>query len=210
MLRVIIMGWFIAITILVGLMALPLYAADCLYPSPTLLSGKGLFDPVVFRDLTPSEHSMVHQALQSLEGRWTGQGIEMLCPSATGEADKKEYKYKIMGKVHTDNDGNLLLKMNFQDIKNRTSHQELFRLYLKEMRLRYDNDTHGDVELVTLTPSRITFIRRLTNTRFSGIYRRKEHVISLQIDAGGFSLHRDSYSGGKMNQKRLFRFEGRY
>lgn len=212
MLRVILKaGWFMAIAMLIGAMALPLYAADCKDPSPTLLAGKDLLDPVDYRDLTPSELSMVRQIMRSLEGSWTGQGFTIRCPSVDGIVDKEEFKYKIEGKVQIDFYGNLLLEMEFIDTQNRSSHQELFRLYLKEMRLKYSDETYGDVELVTLAPNQITFIRRLTlRGRYSsGIYARKEYVISVLMDASGFSIHRDSYAGGKMRSKRRLRFEGK-
>lgn len=209
MLRVIIKtGWF---AMFVGSMALPLYAADCLDPSPNLLAGKGLFTPSVFRDLTPSEHRMVRQMLQSLDGNWTGQGFNIQCPSTDGVVGKKEYKYKIRGKVRTDYDGNLSLEMELEDRQNRSTHQEEFRLYLKDMRLRMTDDTIGDVEIVTLSPNQITFIRRVSLYGLSiRKKKRREYVFSLLIDADGFSLHRDSYVGGKMNSKRRWRFEGKW
>jgi hypothetical protein len=196
--------------ILLAMAPASLYAADCFDRSPALLAGKGLFAPVVPRDLTPTEQAFVRRTFQSLDGDWKGQGDEIQCKSTTDSSDREETLYDLRAAAETDGDSKLLLKLDIYDIQNQTSYQMPFRLYLSTMRLRYEHDGDaGDVELLALDSSEIKFIYRVSIRGRSrgGTPMRKAFVISLITKENAFAVHRDIYTRGKLTTKWRWRFQ---
>lgn len=196
--------------VVVCLAAVPLSVAACLDQSPTQLADKRLDHPIAPRDLTQSEHAIVQQMLKSLEGYWKGQGEEVRCKSSSDPSDQYVYPYKLKGDARTDYYGNLFLKVDQYDLENRTRHHDVFRLYLKQMRFRYENDGgSGDVELLAVTTSEIKFIYRTTTPRGRKPGQRipKEFHITLTAAANRFAIQRVTYTRGILTGKISWRFQ---
>ena len=99
--------------------------------------------------------------LKSLRGDWIGSVEALHCKSLEDPLDREAVRYALGGRIKTDHLGNHMLTADLQDIDRRISHQEIFRLYLKDQRLRTEHDgSAGDVELKLLTANRIRFIWR--------------------------------------------------
>lgn len=200
------LAWVVLLTIAPG----SIFAGDCLDLSPVRVDGGDIYDAVVARDLTRSEHAHVRRMLRSLDGDWDGEGTEVRCKSLSDKTEKDVNLYKLRGDVHTDSYGNLLLDVDLYDEHNRTRHQQLFRLYLNATRLRYESDGgYGDVELSTLTPTEIKFIFRVNipHRGHAGSPMRKEFYISLITEKNTFSIYRDIYTKGKLTAKWRWRFQ---
>lgn len=189
----------------------PLWGQECLAPSPTVEAGGDPFAPVRARDLTRSEHEQVRTLLQSLRGDWIGSGEALHCKSLRDPQDKETNLYRLRARVDTDHFGNMLLTVDLHDIDQRISHQELFRLYLKDGRFRTEHDGGaGDVELKLLTANRVHFLRRVViNAGASRGSTRKEYNVMLEGDAKNFSLTRRVYTQGRFSTGEDWQFHRR-
>ena len=203
-------GWigsFIALVLFIT----PLWADECLDPSPTALAGEDPYGPIKARDLTQSELDQVKTLLQSLRGDWIGSGEALRCKSITNSKDKETVRYSLRGRINTDHFGNLVLTADLQDVDQRVSHQEIFRLYLKDQRFRTEHDIGaGDVELKLLAANRIRFIWRIVipagKSRGS---TRKEYDTTLAGNADNFSITRRIYTQGKYSGGYTWQFKRR-
>ncbi len=209
------MRWvFVALfSILYGLLPAvsPLESDTCLEPSPSAKSGGDPYGPLTIRDLTRSELEQTRALLQSLRGDWIGTGDALRCTSLEDPLDQERVRYTLRGRVNTDHFGNLVVRADLYDIDQKISHQEIFRLYLKDHRLRHeDNGGAGEVELKLLSAHQIQFIRRVVipagETPGS---TRKEYDITLTGDGEAFSIVRIIYTQAKFSSRSTWHFKRR-
>jgi hypothetical protein len=190
-------------TLLLGLLsAISSLASDtCLEPSPSARAGGDPYGPLTVRDLTDSELEQTRALLQSLRGDWDGRGDALHCKSPEDPQDHEQTRYTLRARVNTDHYGNLVITVDLHDIDRKISHQEIFRLYLKDRRLRYeDNGGAGDIELKLLSARRIHFLWRVVIPagKTSGS-TRKEYDITLSGDSEAFSIGRRMYTQAKFS-----------
>jgi hypothetical protein len=209
------MRWlFVALfSTLFGLLpAVPLLGSDtCLEPSPSAKAGGDPFGPLSVRDLTRFELEQARALLQSLRGDWIGTGDALRCKSLENPLDHEKTWYTLRGRVNTDHFGNLVVSADLYDIDQKISHQEIFRLYLKDRRLRHeDNGGAGDVELKLLSANQIQFLWRVVipagQTPGS---TRKEYDITLTGDSEAFSIVRIVYTQAKFSSRSTWHFKRR-
>lgn len=209
------MRWvFVALfSILYGLLPAvsPLGADTCLEPSPSAKAGSDPYGPLTIRDLTRSELEQTRALLQSLRGDWIGTGDALRCTSLEDPLDHERVRYTLRGRVNTDHFGNLVVRADLYDIDQKISHQEIFRLYLKDHRLRHeDNGGAGDVELKLLRAHQIQFLWRVVipagETPGS---TRKEYDITLTGDGEAFSIVWIIYTQAKFSSKYTWHFKRR-
>lgn len=189
----------------------PLWASECLSPSPTVQAGKDPYAPVKARNLTDSELEQTRVCLQSLRGDWIGRGDALLCKSLNDPKDAERVRYTLRAGVDTDHFGNMVLGVDLYNIDQKISHQETFRLYLKDHRLRHeDNGGAGDVEIKTLTADRIRFLWRVVIP--AGQARgstRKEYDILIAVDRDAFSIVRSIYTQGHFSSRYAWHLQRR-
>lgn len=209
------MRWLIIalFSILFGLLPAvsPLESDTCLEPSPSAKAGDDPYGPIAVRDLTNSELEQTRALLQSLRGDWIGKGDALLCKSLKDPLDREQAQYTLSARVNTDHFGNLVVTADLYDVEQKISHQEIFRLYLKDRRLRHeDNGGAGDVELKLLSAHRVQFLWRVVipagETPGS---TRKEYDITLTGDSEAFSIVRSIYTQAKFSSKHSWHFKRR-
>lgn len=188
-----------------------LWASECLEPSPTVQAGNDPYAPVKTRNLTDSELEQTRTYLQSLRGDWIGTGDALLCKSLNDPTDAERIRYTLRARVVTDHFGNMVLRADLYNIDQKISYQETFRLYLKDHRLRHeDNGGAGDVEIKTLTGDRIRFLWRVVilagQTQGS---TRKEYDILIAGDQDAFSIVRSIYTQGKFSSRYAWHLQRR-
>lgn len=196
---------FIGICALIGLFAPAslLWASECLAPSPTVQAGHDPYAPVASRNLTDTELEQTRKRLISLRGDWRGTGDALLCRSLRDPKDAERIRYTLRARVDTDHFGNMVVRVDLYNIDQKISHQETFRLYLKDQRLRHeDNGGAGDVEIKTLTADRIRFLWRVVLPAGSSQgSTRKEYDILIAGDQDAFSIVRSIYTQGKFSSR---------
>jgi hypothetical protein len=203
-------GWISSLFVL-ALFTSPLWADKCLDPSPTVLAGQDPYGPINARDLTKTELDQVTALIQSLRGDWIGSGEALYCKSLEDPLDREVVRYALRGRIKTDHFGNLMLTVDMQDIDQRISHQEIFRIYLKDQRLRTEHDgSAGDVELKLLSANRIRFIWRVViPAGATPGSTRKEYDTTLAGDADNFSISRHIYTQGRLSTRYTWNFHRR-
>jgi hypothetical protein len=189
----------------------PLGSDTCLEPSPSAKAGGDPYGPLTVRDLTRPELEQTRALLQSLRGDWIGKGGTLRCKSLEDPLDHEQARYTLRGRVNTDHFGNLVVTADLYDIDQKISHQEIFRLYLKDRRLRHeDNGGAGDVELKLLSAHQIQFLWRVVipagQTPGS---TRKEYDITLTGDSEAFSIVRIIYTQAKFSSRSTWHFKRR-
>lgn len=209
------MRWiFVALfSVLFGLLPAvsPLGSDTCLEPSPSAKAGSDPYGPLTVRDLTRSELEQTRALLQSLRGDWIGKGDALRCKSLEDPLDHERIRYTLRGRVNTDHFGNLVVTADLYDIDQKISHQEIFRLYLKDRRLRHeDNGGAGDVELKLLDAHQIQFLWRVVipagQTPGS---TRKEYDITLTGDSEAFSIVQIIYTQARFSSRYTWHFKRR-
>lgn len=209
------MRWrFIALfSVLFGLLpAVSSLGSDtCLEPSPSAKAGSDPYGPLTIRDLTRSELEQTRALLQSLRGDWIGKGDALRCKSLEDPLDHERTRFTLRGRVDTDHFGNLVVTADFYDIDQKISHQEIFRLYLKDRRLRHeDNGGAGDVELKLLSDHQIQFLWRVViPAGATPGSTRKEYDITLTGDGEAFSIVRIIYTQAKFSSRSTWYFKRR-
>jgi hypothetical protein len=205
---------FVALfTIFFGLLsaASTLGSDTCLEPTLSAKAGSDPYGPLTVRDLIPSEIEQTRALLQSLRGDWIGKGDALRCKSLKDPLDHEKTRYTLRARVNTDHFGNLVVTVDLYDIDLKISHQEIFRLYLKDRRLRHeDNGGYGDVELKLLSANRIRFLWRVVIP--AGVTPgsiRKEYDIALSGDSEAFSIVRIIYTQAKLSSKYTWQFKRR-
>ena len=203
----------VLISILLGLSPAvsPLRSDTCLDPSPSAEAGSDPYGPLAVRDLSLSELEQTRALLQSLRGDWIGKGDALRCKSLKDPLDHERAQYTLRARIDSDHFGNLVVTVELYDIDQKISHQEIFRLYLKDHRLRHeDNGGAGDVELKQLSADRIHFIWRVVipagDTPGS---TRKEYDITLSGDGEAFSIVRIIYTQAKLSSRYAWQFKRR-
>jgi hypothetical protein len=186
-------------------------ADRCLEPSPSAKAGRDPYGPLTVRDLTRSELEQIRALLQSLRGDWIGKGDALRCKSLKDPLDHEKARYTLRGRVNTDHFGNLVVTAELYDIDQKISHQEIFRLYLKDRRLRHeDNGGAGDIELKLLAAHQIQFLWRVVipagKTPGS---TRKEYDITLTGDSEAFSIVRIIYTQARFSSRSTWHFNRR-
>jgi hypothetical protein len=191
--------------------ASPLGSDTCLEPSPSAKAGSDPYGPLTVRDLTRSELEQTKALLQSLRGDWIGKGDALRCKSLEDPLDHERARYTLRGRGNTDHFGNLVVTAELYDIDQKISHQEIFRLYLMNRRLRHeDNGGAGDVELKLLDAHQIQFRWRVVIPagRTPGS-TRKEYDITLTGDSEAFSIVRIIYTQAKLSSRSTWHFKRR-
>ncbi len=205
---------FIALfSILFGLLPAvsPLWSDTCLDTLPSAKAGRDPYGPLAVRDLSRSELEQTRALLQSLRGDWIGKGDALRCKSLKDPLDHEQAKYTLRARVNTDHFGNLVVTADLYDIDQKITHQEIFRLYLKDRRLRYENDGGaGDVELKLLTANRIHFLWRVViPAGETPGTTRKAYDIELSGDGEAFSIVRIIYTQAKFSSRGSWHFKRR-
>jgi hypothetical protein len=203
-------GAFILLVAVLPVQSSP--ASDrCLEPSPAARAGSDPYGPLTIRDLTAPELEQTRVLLQSLRGDWIGRGDALRCTSLEDPLEHEQTRYTLRARVNTDHYGNLVVTNDLYDIDRKISHQEIFRLYLKDRRLRYeDNGGAGDIELKQLSAQRIHFLWRVVipagQTTGS---TRKEYDISLSGDSEAFSIVQRIYTQAEFSSGSRWHFKRR-
>jgi hypothetical protein len=189
----------------------PLASDRCLEPSPSARGGSDPYGPLTVRDLTGSELEQTRALLQSLRGDWVGRGDALRCTSLENPLDHEQTRYTLRARATTDHYGNLAVTVDLYDLDQKVSHQEIFRLYLVDRRLRYeDNGGAGDIELKELAAHRIHFLWRVViPAGATPGSTRKEYDISLSGGSEAFSIVRRIYTQAEFSSRSRWQFKRR-
>lgn len=184
------------------------YSADCLDPSPTLVAGQNPYGPIEVRDLTPKEYEDIKALLKSLAGDWQGTAEEYECKHHKDPNKMKIHNFTVKARVKVDYYGNFVLWADFYSARIKSSHKEVFRLYLNEKWLRSNSASgFGNVELMQVSPDTIEFFfRRVLPTGADRSSTRKEYFLFLNARDNAFTLKRRVYTQGRLSSKRMWHF----
>jgi len=190
---------------LVTLIALPflfffaatVLAVECFSPVPGLMPGER-YEPqaIIVTRLSNTEYQALKRMLAGLEGEWQGEVEEVACLGDIGSAREKIKIYAMQAEVEMNSTGGLQISASLESNKNRTQHDESYRLFLASDRLSASgSDNKGDVELVELSSDSVTFVQ--------SHYLRGNipQEIITKISHGGqeFSIVRYFYNHGRLS-----------
>ncbi len=182
-------------------------AAQCHDLSPTIKAGRKFTSPNAAKAPTGSQYQQIRALFESLEGDWVGDATEVTCNLADSE-DEEIAAFTIDAEVEMGRTGDFLLEAEFYSAKEHTHHQEALRLYLNERYLRINYDSGiGDLELIDVSEDKIELrylIRVQNRANAGGIYN--EYFYRIEKSPGGFAIHQDIYTQGRLSAKYDWRF----
>jgi hypothetical protein len=183
------------------------FGAECLSLSPTLQAGKNPYVQIIVRDLTLEEHKSLERMFRSMAGKWSGGAETFFCTSAENAADIDKDLETGNVLIALDYEGTLSMSAAFYSARKKARRQELLNLYPNNRRLRFNHDTGaGDVELIGITDTTISFLYRRVLTVGRGSSRR-EHFFALSFGGDTITIDQKLYIQGKLSSVEIWRLK---
>ena len=175
-------------------------AAGCFSPSYSVQQGRGVYDPVITRNFIEGEYKDLQMLFKGLDGDWAGNARVLECKTRDGalREDIENYTIKSEGKMHSR--GQFVLESNLYSLERKTTHREIFRLYLSEETLFSDPESPNvDIELISVSSDELVFVEKRMTRSSSGVDFFREIVTAIKkTGEASFSVKRAIYLNGKL------------
>jgi hypothetical protein len=190
----------------------PQFAAnECFSPSYSIQQGMSVYTRIVPRYIGEGEYLDIQRLFRELEGDWSGTGRVLNCLKKEGKVYEQVDDYSIRTEGNLRSRGQFVLKSTLQSNANWTTEDNILRLYLSEKILAENaNLTVPDIELISVSPDELVYVRARKNRRVSGVPKFLEKVNTIKITSEtSFVIERVVYLGGRLKSKSNWYLERR-
>jgi len=173
-------GVLIALNLwLLGGLAAPTPALECLSPSYTVRQGKNYLDDVTPRELLSGEYESLKQLFQWLDGDWVGDGHTVRCAGPEDGIREETENYTVTSRGKNRSHGQFTLESHMNNPEGRTKADQTHDFYLNEQRLATSDLSVSDMEIVYASATKLTFVKK-ARIKGAGLFTSDEWVVSIR------------------------------
>lgn len=179
----------------------PASAQECFAPSPSVMGGIDIYEPVRARTISSWEHQNLEQLFAHLDQEWKGSGEALICEGKKSRGPKENrIQYMITAEGEVSLSDQLTVRAELYDAKERTTRHETIRLLLESDRLRAHHGGYGDIALLKVSSRELVYLEkyRQLNARGSGGIM-KEVLTVIEAGPFSFSLERSVFTQGELS-----------
>lgn len=192
---------------LLGGLAAPAPALECLSPSYTVRQGKNYLDDVTPRELLSGEYESLKQLFQWMDGDWVGDGYTVRCAGPEDGIRKETESYTVTSRGKNRSHGQFTLESHMNDPAGRTKADQTHDLYLNEQRLATSDLSVSDIEMVHASATKLTFVKK-ARIKGAGLFTAHEWVVSLRkISDTSLEVEEVFYANGRLTSMSVWRLE---
>ena len=116
------------------------------------LKGRGVFEKIIPRDFIEGEYQDLQKLFKGLDGDWSGNAQVLGCKETDGEVRGQMENYSIKSEGTLNSRGQFVFKSDLYSMEKKTTHHEIFRLYLSEEKLATEPGiADADIELISVS-----------------------------------------------------------
>ena len=157
----------------------PTLAIECLSPSYTVRQGKNYTDDVTPRELASGEYESLKQLFQRIEGDWVGKGQTVKCAGPEDRIRQETESYTVSTRGTYRSQGQFTLENHIYSQQERTTTDQTYDFYLNERRLATADISVSDIEIVNISSTELTFIKK-ARIKGAGLFTAHEWVVSIR------------------------------
>lgn len=179
----------------------PANAQECFAPSPSVMSGIDIYEPVRPRTVSTWEHQNLEQLFTHLDGEWRGGGEALVCEGKKGESLKENrIRYEVTAEGEISSSNFLTFEAALYDAKEGITRHERIRLLLESDRLRVSRGGFGDIQLLKVSSRELVYLEKYRQQSITGTGGVMKEVLTI-IKAGPFSfyLERSVFTQGELS-----------
>jgi hypothetical protein len=201
-------GVLIALNLwLLGGLAAPTPALECLSPSYTVRQGKNYLDDVTPRELLSGEYEGLKQLFQWMDGDWVGDGHTVRCAGPEDGIREETESYTVTSRGKNRSHGQFTLESHMNHPEGRTKADHAHDLYLNEKRLATSDLSVSDIEIVYASAAKLTFVKK-ARIKGAGLFTAHEWVVSLRkISDTSLEVEEVFYVNGRLTSMSVWRLE---
>ncbi|MEJ2136772.1 MAG: hypothetical protein P8X86_16195, partial [Desulfofustis sp.] len=178
-----------------------LLSSECFSPSYSIQQGRGEFEAVIPRELMASEYRDLQELFGSLDGKWAGNAMVLLCQGSPDNIRKaiETYSVESEGKMVSTSSGRRFdLETILYSREKKESHQQNFHFYLDSKKLALAPDiSTSDIELISITPSKLVYVKNRQPGGERGAYSVRETLVAIEKTGNAsFLIERLNYYNG--------------
>lgn len=185
----------------------PTLAIECLSPSYTVRQGKNYSDDVTPRELASGEYESLKQFFQWVEGDWVGKGQTVKCAGPEDGIRKETESYTVSTRGKYRSHGQFTLENHIHSQEERTTTDQTYDFYLNERRLATADISVSDIEIVNVSATELTFIKK-TRVKGADLFTAHEWVVSLRkISDTSLEVENVFSANGRLTSKSMLHLE---
>ncbi len=187
----------------------PTLAIECLSPSYTVRQGQNYTDDVTPRELASGEYESLKQLFQWIEGDWVGKGQTVKCAGPEDMIRKETESYTVSTRGKYLSHGQFTLENHISSHEERTTTDQTYDFYLNERRLATADISVSDIEIVNVSSTELTFIKK-ARIKGAGLFTAHEWVVSLRkISETSLEVESVFSANGRLTSTSMLRLERR-
>jgi hypothetical protein len=164
------------------------FASGCFSPSYSIQQGRGVFEKIIPRDFIEGEYQDLQKLFKGLDGDWAGNAQVLGCKETDGEVRGQMENYSIKSEGTLNSRGQFVFKSDLYSMEKKTTHHEIFRLYLS-----------ADIELISVSSDELVYVEKRQTRSGSGVRQVREIVTTIKkTGEASVSLERVIYLNGRL------------